>query len=1291
MRLRRTLALLTASFVSTALVVGGAAPALADLAPPGVGAVEDVDGAPLLTWPSVDGAGGYAVQVAVDMSDAASSLVAQGTTAVPAWVPTTATATADGAALYWRVAAQSGPTGTTGRGAWSDWQTLERPALATPVPVAPADGAEVRYPEPATFRWEPVPGAVSYTLEHSSDDTFPAGSVTTSTTTTATAFTPSAPLAREAGGAPITWSWRVRANFAPASGTTTRPGPWAVARSFQVTWSAERSAPTPLRPLGGRLHSDLLFEWSPVDGASAYRLVVGKSAPGGVVVADVVDVTTTATAYVPTGTLPDTGYYWQVTALDIADVPGAPSEVVAFTKQWNATAEASATGVAKAYPVPLTGSADIGAPEEVSLSDLELAWEPVARATLYAVELYALDGAPVLTCRTASTSVTVVGRVGSGRTDPDRLKASSTCLWSSAADRRVRAGVDYRWRVQAVDYAGDQTTALGAANPVGTLVSQWSDDVVGPRYLRVTEPRTSTAGSVDVDVAAWEAEWATQESAPPAPVMAWEPMDGVNAYEVEVYTDVSMTTHVATLYTPSTRVRPTGVFGDSTSDAYYWRVRGIVFDDGWSTYTFPEPQPWSPVATWRKTSTPVDFDVATPVRTTTDGTVVLSWRPQSASAPLDGGSRGYQVTVVNSSGTTVGTQKVEHPFFVAHVPSATPASRRPLGPGSYTATVAALDANGNPGTRSAPLPFTVATPAPDGLTAAPASGSVRLSWDAGAAAARYVVRYWSTATPGTVKVVPGTGTLREREVVVPDLAPGTYAWQVESLDTNANRSATQNPAPTFTVAAATPALTTATGTVLAGASTPLRWQAVPGASRYAVRVATTSAGLTATSAATETVATAHVPTGALVYGQTYSWQVVAYGELASGATRLTLGTSPVRTFTVTTAPSGATLTSAKATGTSVALTWPDLSVTPSKRGSAEAPRYTVQYGVAGTTGQVDEWGPTVDVSPGVLSTTVAGLEHSTTYGFRVRAWNSVGTSAWSPVKTAATATVPGVVRSLRATQGASSLAMSWSSPSSDGGSPVTSYAVRWHVGDADWSARTVTSTSTTLTGLTPLATYEVQVQAVNAIGTGAAASVTSAVVATPAAPTSVTAARGDRSAKVAWAGVPAAANGGSAVTGYVVQTRAYSATKKTWSTWATKATLTASARSTTVTGMTNGTLYEVRVAAKNAIGTGTTSTAVRVTPATKPAAPTSVRAASTTGRTTVTWARPTTNGATITGYVVQYSSNRTTWRTMSKRTASSTSATWTGGTKGRTYYFRVYATSDLGSSPVSSTVSAVRH
>ena len=102
------------------------------------------------------------------------------------------------------------------------------------------------------------------------------------------------------------------------------------------------------------------------------------------------------------------------------------------------------------------------------------------------------------------------------------------------------------------------------------------------------------------------------------------------------------------------------------------------------------------------------------------------------------------------------------------------------------------------------------------------------------------------------------------------------------------------------------------------------------------------------------------------------------------------------------------------------------------------------------------------------------------------------TTSATPV---AAITVPGVPTSLSATAGDSQVSLSWSAPSSNGGSAITDYQVEYKLSvGSSWTVINIGSTATTklITGLTNGSSYDFKVSATNLAGTGTAFSTTSA-------------------------------------------------------------------------------------------------------------------------------------------------------------------------------------------------------
>jgi hypothetical protein len=178
------------------------------------------------------------------------------------------------------------------------------------------------------------------------------------------------------------------------------------------------------------------------------------------------------------------------------------------------------------------------------------------------------------------------------------------------------------------------------------------------------------------------------------------------------------------------------------------------------------------------------------------------------------------------------------------------------------------------------------------------------------------------------------------------------------------------------------------------------------------------------------------------------------------------------------------------------------------------------------------------------------------------------------------------------TAGSGTLAVRWSQPVARG-SAITDYTIQYRTSPAGTYtafAHTAQTTRTiTITGLATTTAYDVRVAAVNSVGTGGWSNVlTLTTTGPPAAPAQVTGlttgATTSTSVALTWT---APANGGSAITDYTVQ-YAVSPPGTSWTTFSHSA---STATAITVTGLTAATTYVFRVAAVNAIGTGTPSAA----------------------------------------------------------------------------------------------------
>ena len=134
-------------------------------------------------------------------------------------------------------------------------------------------------------------------------------------------------------------------------------------------------------------------------------------------------------------------------------------------------------------------------------------------------------------------------------------------------------------------------------------------------------------------------------------------------------------------------------------------------------------------------------------------------------------------------------------------------------------------------------------------------------------------------------------------------------------------------------------------------------------------------------------------------------------------------------------------------------------------------------------------------------------------------------------------------------------------------------------------------------------------------------------------------------------------------------------TVSTWTDWTVN-----TEASTTITGLTNGTIYQVRVRAGNQTGEGPWSNPVNAEPGT-PSIPKHLLVAPGSAKLAVSWQASSGNGSSVTGYDVQYrAGTRGGWANHT-HTGTSTSTTISTLTNNTAYYVRVRGKNSQGDSP----------
>jgi len=324
------------------------------------------------------------------------------------------------------------------------------------------------------------------------------------------------------------------------------------------------------------------------------------------------------------------------------------------------------------------------------------------------------------------------------------------------------------------------------------------------------------------------------------------------------------------------------------------------------------------------------------------------------------------------------------------------------------------------------------------------------------------------------------------------------------------------------------------------------------------------------------------------------------------------------------APGGLSVIARAAGG--VTATW----TAPTLDGGDSVDSYLVEWDLnsAGTFGNSTE-------VTGSLSLDIEAVGQGIDVSVRVRAKNEAGTGPPSDPATATAPSVPDAVGTVTATATAAAFQvdLSWAAPDANG-SAITRYDIEYKLDTQAWGdATTVTSStsSASVTGLTAGSTYEFRVRAVNGVGTGDYSNDLTATAANvPATPTNLAAtAFADSAVTLGW---DAADTNGSAILRYEYRIGTGTGISVGLST------------STTVSGLTNGTIYSFQVRAVNAIGDSDWSAVIDEIPRTTPATPTATAVTGGDSQISVTWTDPTDNGgAAITQYGLRHRTGSNNW------------------------------------------------
>src|SRR5439155_1751185 len=234
---------------------------------------------------------------------------------------------------------------------------------------------------------------------------------------------------------------------------------------------------------------------------------------------------------------------------------------------------------------------------------------------------------------------------------------------------------------------------------------------------------------------------------------------------------------------------------------------------------------------------------------------------------------------------------------------------------------------------------------------------------------------------------------------------------------------------------------------------------------------------------------------AVTNGVTYYYQVSAVNSPGEGAKSNEASATPNAPPPPPTPPSAPTNLVATGGNAQVGLTWQ----APGSNGGSPITNYKIYRGT--TSG-----GETLVATIGnQLSYSDGGLTNGVTYYYQVSAVNNVGEGPRSNEASAtptAPATPPGAPQGLVATAGDATVTLTWSAPSSNGGSPITNYRIdRGTASGGETLKATIGNVLTySDTSVTNGVTYYYQVSAVNAAGEGPRSNEASATPSPPPPP-----------------------------------------------------------------------------------------------------------------------------------------------------------------------------------------------
>ena len=822
------------------------------------------------------------------------------------------------------------------------------------------------------------------------------------------------------------------------------------------------AAPTGLQATAG--NAQVTLSWSAVIGAADYN--VKRAAISGGPYTAIASVVTT-TGYTDTSVTNGISYFYVVTAVNVSGEsadssqavatpqlpPAAPTNLTATatsTSQINLTWTDNSTnesGFKIERSSDSTTFSQIATPEAgtISYNDTSVA---ASTTRYYRIYAYNVGGNSTASNTANATTLTPPPAAPAGL-QAIAGNAQVTLSWSA-----VPGAASYNVKRATVS-AGPYTTIAGSVTTTGYTDAGVTNGTTFYYVIAAVNPGGESANSTEVAT--------TPQSPPAAPTNLTATVASASQINL-TWTDNS-TNESGFKIARSTDGTTFIPLATTNADTLVYSDTGLAASTTFSYRVCASNAGGNSVPTNTASATTLALAPTALQATAGNAQVTLSW---SAVA----GASGYNVKRATISGgpyTTIAGSVTTTGYIDSSVTNGT----------TYYYVVAAV----NPGGESANSAQVTATPqsppaAPTNLTATAASTSqINLVWTDNATNENgFKIERSTDGTTFSQIATPGAGTTGYSDTGL--AAATTRYYRVYASNTSGN-SAPSNTA-SATTRVSPPAAPTGLTATAGNAQVTLAWSAVTGAASYNVKRATISGGPYTTIAGSVTT-TGYIDSS-VTNGTTYYYVVAAVtpgGESANSAQVTATPQSPLL------APGS--LTAVAVSNSQINLTWLDTST--SETGfKIERSTDNITFIQIATVGA------------GAVSYANTGLAGSTTYYYRVRAYNAGGNSPYSNTANAKTSPIPTVPGNLTATAASiSQTNLKWT----DNSLIETGFKIERKTGLTGAYAQIATVganvTSYNNTGLAASTVYYYRVRAYNTSGNSAYSNEVMATTLTPVA------------------------------------------------------------------------------------------------------------------------------------------------------------------------------------------------